>query len=145
MERVNILVGSLAACSAGVYVAAIVLTVMRRWSGFAGSLWAAAPAGIAFALDRAFESNDALAALATLLLLAAIIVTIRNSNDILATLLALVPAAVMLLTVVDRFFPAGTQAQLSAASIAILCAPAPLALAVALARYLMTTRNVSVP
>jgi len=110
-----------------------------------GSLRWVAPAGLAFALERAFAGNDVLACIATLALLIALVVVVRNADDALASVLALVPIVVMLITVIDRFFQADTQAQLNAASIAILCAPAPIAMVSALARYLMTTRNVSVP
>ncbi len=141
----NLAVLLLAGCSAGVYVAAIVLVLTRRWSVRTGSLWRVAPAGLAFALERAFAGNEVLAFIATLALLAALIEILRNGGDALASVLALVPIAVMLITIVDRFFPPDAQAELSALSIAILCAPAPVALSGAFVRYLMTTRKVSVP
>lgn len=141
----NLAVLLLAGCSAGVYAAGIVLIMTRRWSVHACSLWRVAPAGLAFALERAFYGNDVLALIATIALLIALFEIVRKGTEPLVSLLALVPVVVMIITVVDRFFPADVQAQLNPLSITILCAPAPVAFGCALGRYLMTTRKVSVP
>lgn len=139
----NLAVLLLAACSAGVYAAAIVLLFTRRWIVHVGSFWWIACAVIAFALERAFSENGFLTVLTTFLLLASLAAIVRNSSDALASLLALVPISVMFITVIDPFFQPATQGQLNAASIAILCAPAPMAFVSALLRQSTSFRSKS--
>jgi hypothetical protein len=122
----NAAVAAFASLSALMYAGATFLTLMKRWAPQAGSGMLSAAAVAAFVLDRFVPQNDAAAAIASLVTIAALVRIARRSSPAYAGIMSAVPLCVMLLALDRPFFPAQTQAQFQTAMIALLCAAAPL-------------------
>gem|GEM_PF-4148590 len=126
----NFLVTLLAASSALTYIACTALLVTKRWNVFAGNRWIGVAAVAAFVLARAYPQSI-LAAVASLVFIAALLSVVRHATNALAAILAAVPFATMLLVVDRPFFPEPAATQFQQATIALLCAPGPIAIAAA--------------
>lgn len=118
----------LALFAAATYITASVLVLRKRWRVSAGSPVLSALAVAAFVLQRLFPQSVPLAALACAAVIAALLAILRRSTAPAAAILAALPAAAMLLVVDRPFFPPPLQNAFQYATIAVLCAAAPLGL-----------------
>ena len=120
-----------AGASAGVYAAGLFFVMTKRWRGEAAAFPALLSAIALFAFSRAFAQGFAFSALAALFLLVAFRQMLRAQFGLLQ-LLALIPICAMLIIAISPFFGATAQSALQYLLIAVLCLPAPIALAAGL-------------
>lgn len=121
----------IAGASAGVYAAGLFLVVTKRWGGQAAAFPALLSAIALFAFSRLFPQSFAVCALAALFLLVALRQLLRSRPGLVQAL-ALIPVCAMLVVAIAPFFGASGQFVLQYVLIALLCLPAPIALAAGL-------------
>lgn len=129
LETVTQLVTLLAASSAAGYAVGTILVLTRRWNISAGSRTANVASVVAFAAARIVPQSAAAAAIASLACVIALLAIVRHSSSVTGGVLTAVPIAAMLLVVDRPFFSDPVAAQFQTATIALLCAAGPVAIA----------------
>jgi hypothetical protein len=120
-----------AAASAGVYAGGIALLAFKRWNAEPATFPALISAVALFAFARAFAHGAAFSALAAAFLVLAARQTLRARASVVQ-ILALVPICAMLLIAIGPFFSAYGQTVIQRMLTALLCMPAPIAIAASL-------------